>query len=487
MNAPRGMSLIDVIVGCALILVVFVGLIGLLRASLLISGIAKARAGATAIAESQLEYVRGLDYDIVGTIGGIPAGQVVATSTQVVNGVTYATRTLIVYVDDPKDGYGAADANGIQTDYKQVKVEVTYTVRSTPHTISLVSNYAPPGLETTTNGGTLAIAVVGATGTPVPGATVSIQNSATVPTVSFTTFSDALGYVQLPGAPTSTQYRISVGKTGYSSAETYLRDATNQNPTPGYLTVAKGQTTTSTFAIDVLAPFTLRTFSPIRATTTTDTFANALSLATQTNTAVTGGSLRLATGANGYALAGTAQGTSITPQYLAAWKQLQGTISTPVGTVALVRVMDGAGTLLPDAVLPGNASGFSTFPVSLSGVATTTYPTLALQATLNTTSTTTTSQILDWGISYDEGPVPLPNVTFTLTGAKRKGTTGAGVPIYKTVIASTTGASAVFSSSLEWDVYTVSGLSLTIRTASSTPTPFTLDPGTAFDAALILE
>lgn len=487
MNAPRGMSFVDVIVGCALILIVFVGLIGLLRASLLVSGIAKARAGATAIAESQMEYVRGLDYDFVGTVGGIPAGQVAATSTQIVNGVTYTTRTLVVYVDDPKDGYGAADTNGIQTDYKQVKVEVTYSVRSAPHTVSLISNYAPPGLETTTNGGTLAIAVVGATGLAVPGATVSIQNSATLPTISFTTFSDSLGYVQLPGAPTSTQYRITVGKTGYSSAETYVRDATNQNPTPGYLTVAKGQTTTSTFAIDTLAPFTLRTFSPIRATTTTDTFASAGNLSSQSSTAVSGGSLRLASSASGYALSGTAQGTNIAPQYLVAWRQLQGTITAPAGTTALVRVADSTGTLLPDAVLPGNSSGFSTFPVSLVGVATTTYPTLALLATLATNSTTTTSQILDWGISYDEGPIPLPNIAFTLTGAKRKGTTGAGAPIYKTVIASTTGASATYSSSLEWDVYSVSGLSLSVRTASSTPMPFILDPGTAFDASLILE
>ncbi|MEK7100995.1 MAG: carboxypeptidase-like regulatory domain-containing protein [Patescibacteria group bacterium] len=487
MNAPRGMSLIDVVVGCALILIVFVGLIGLLRASLLISGIAKARAGATAIAETQLEYVRGLDYDIVGTVGGIPAGLVAATSTQILNGVTYETRTLIVYVDDPKDGFGAADTNGIQTDYKQIKVEVSYSVRSTPHTISLISNYAPPGLETTTNGGTLSIAVVGATGAAVPGATVSIQNSATAPTVSFTTFSDSLGFVQLPGAPTSTEYRIEVSKDGYSSAQTYLRDATNQNPTPGYLTVAKGQTTTSTFAIDALAPFTLSTFSPIRATTTTDTFASATGLSTQSGTTVTGGSLRLATGLDGYELSGTARGVSVAPQYLAAWNQLTGTLSVPSGTSALVRVTDSAGALLPDAVLPGNSAGFSSFPISLAGVATSTYPALALSAALTTTSTTTTSQILDWAVSYDEGPIPLPNVAFTLTGAKRMGTTGAGAPIYKTVIASTTGASAVFSSSLEWDVYTISGLSLTVLTASSTPTPFTVDPGTAFDATLILE
>ena len=487
MNAPRGMSLIDVVVGCALILIVFVGLIGLLRASLLISGIAKARAGATAIAETQLEYVRGLDYDIVGTVGGIPAGLVAATSTQILNGVTYETRTLIVYVDDPKDGFGAADTNGIQTDYKQIKVEVSYSVRSTPHTISLISNYAPPGLETTTNGGTLSIAVVGATGAAVPGATVSIQNSATAPTVSFTTFSDSLGFVQLPGAPTSTEYRIEVSKDGYSSAQTYLRDATNQNPTPGYLTVAANQTTTSTFGVDVLAPFTLRTLHPIAPDATIDTFADSTQLANQTNTQVAGGALVLSQTGPDYVLSGSARSVNIAPAYLSEWTSINAALSVPVGTTARVQVVDGDGVLLPDSVLAGNSTGFSTFPVVLTGVSTTTYPSLGLLADLTTTSSSVTPQILDWRMDYRVGPTPFPNVSFTLTGTKTKGTTGAGAPIYKTTVASTTNASGVFLSSLEWDVYSISIPGYTIDVASSTPTPFTIDPATSFEGTLILE
>ncbi len=487
MNAPRGMSLVDVIVGCALILIVFVGLLGLLRASLLVSGIAKARAGATTIADTQMEYVRALDYDLVGTVGGIPAGVVVATSTQVVNGVTYSTRTLIIYVDDPADGTGASDVNGITTDYKQIKVEVSYALRSVSHVISVISNYAPLGLETTTNGGTLAIAVVGSTGAPVSGATVAIVNGSTSPAISFTTFSDATGYVQLPGAPTSTEYQIAVSKDGYSSAYTYVRDSTNQNPTPGFLTVAKNQTTASTFAIDVLAPFTMRTFSPIVSGVSTDTFASSAYIQSASNTEVQGGVVRLLLDASGYALSGNARATTTSPAYLESWTALRATLATPPGTSALVRVVDGTGALVPDAVLAGNSSGFSTFPVSLSALSTTTYPTLALTLDLTTNSTTTTSSVLDWSIDYRAGPIPLPNVALTLTGAKTKGTTGAGAPLYKTTIASTTGASATYASSLEWDVYTPTFTGYTLSVASSTPTPFTLDPGAVFEATLILE
>ena len=59
----RGVSFIDVIVGSALVLIVFLTLFTLLRVSLLVSTIAKARAAATSVATSQMEYVRSLSYD----------------------------------------------------------------------------------------------------------------------------------------------------------------------------------------------------------------------------------------------------------------------------------------------------------------------------------------------------------------------------------------------------------------------------------------
>ncbi|MDP2815231.1 MAG: hypothetical protein Q8O19_00955, partial [Rectinemataceae bacterium] len=170
MNAPRGMSLIDVIIGIALILIVFLGLLGLLRASLLISSSSKAKAGATAIAITQMEYIRSLSYDSVGTIGGIPAGPVEQYATTTMNGIPYAVRTLVQYVDDAKDGSGAGDTNGIPTDYKRVRVATTYQFRGEERQIVIVSNVVPPSIETTAGGGTLRVNVVDAIGAPVAGA-----------------------------------------------------------------------------------------------------------------------------------------------------------------------------------------------------------------------------------------------------------------------------------------------------------------------------
>ena len=476
------MTLIDVLVGSALTLVVFVALLGLLRASLLMASSAKAKAGATAIATTQMEYLRSLPYDELGTVGGIPAGAVSQTATTTENSVLYTIRTLVTYVDDERDGVGASDENGITTDYKRAKVAVSYTFRQSTREVALVSNMAPPSLETTTGGGTLRVNIVGAGGAPVPGASIRIENPSLVPAVDVTVFSDTSGSAAFPGAPTSTDYRVSVTKSGYSSAETYARDATNQNPTPGYLTIAQNQTTTGTFAIDLLAPVTLRTLYPVRAASFADSFLSSAYLVQQTNTQVSGGSLALAGVPGAYALSGSARSTTTAPAYLSAWKTIDATRSMPAGTTLTVRVADGSGALLPDSVLPGNSAGFSAFPVSLAGIATTTYPALSLLASLSGDGLST-PELSDWTLSYDEGPIPVPNVSFTLTGDKKKGTTGAGLPIYKTVLATSTNASGIWNALLEWDVYTLSGLTLA---STSTSSPYTLSPGVPFIVDLFL-
>lgn len=481
----RGLTLIDVIVGSALAVTIFMGLFGILRASLQVSGLSKLKATATTIASSQMEYIRSLPYDSVGTDGGIPAGAIAQSTTTTNGGLPYTVRTYIEYADDAKDGTGAADSNGITTDYKHIKVTVSYAVGGVTRQVTLVSNESPQGLETTTGGGTLRLNVVNATGAAVSGATVRIVNASTSPDIDLTTFSDSYGQVLLPGAPTSTEYQVAVSKTGYSSASTYARVGTNANPTPGYLTVVGGSTTSSTFAIDLLATLIIRTFSPIAAFLWTDTFADASKLVSQSNTQVTGGALTLSGTPGFYASSGTALSTTTAPQYLAAWTSATSTISTSGNTTVRFSLVDAAGTLLPDAVLAGNAAGF-TSTVDLSGVSTTTYPALALKATLTSSDVNETPLLMDWHIGYDAGPIPLPNVSFTLTGSKVIGTTSGGASIYKTTIATTTDASGVRSLSLEWDSYQFAATGYTLATSSPDDVPFDVLPGTSADESLIL-
>jgi len=479
------MSFMDVIIGTALLLIIFVALSGLLRNSLIIASLAKNKAVATAVAESQMEYMRSLSYDAVGTVGGIPAGDIPQYATTTNNGLEFVTRTYIEYVDDPKDGLEEADENGITTDYKRIKVSVTYNAGGMERSVELISNYAPPGLETTTGGGTLRINVVNAVGEGVPGASVTIENPSTDPAVNLTAFSSDQGIVYLPGAATSTDYRVTVTKDGYSTAETYERDATNQNPTPGYLTVVKDQTTTGTFAIDLLTTLTVRTFSPIATTTWSDTFSDSGNIASESDVSVEGGSVILEGGSGMYSSSGNLRSTALTPDYLAEWTSASIGASLPPGTNVRFHVADGGGTLLPDAVLPGNSTGFTT-DVDLSAIPEETYTSLSLIAYLETSSADVTPSLLDWTIVYQRGPVPLPNVSFSLTGGKTIGSTGGGAPIYKTVLSESTNGSGVRELSLEWDEYEADIPSYDVVDACNAP-PYTLAPNSSIDSSLILD
>lgn len=484
MRSLRGVSLVDVVVGSALFLVIFIALFGILRASIAVSGLSKLKAAATSIATSQLEYIRSLEYNAIGTQGGIPSGFIPQNATTTQAGLEFSLRTYIVYADDPGDGEGVADSNGITTDYKRVKVEVTYTVEGVTRNVTLLTNVVPPGIETTVGGGTLRINVVDAYGAPVTGATVRVYNETVAPSIDVSTFSDSTGTVLFGGAPASTDYEIYISKDGYSEAQTYERDATNVNPTPGYLTVAESQTTTGTFAIDLLSTFTLRTLSPIEDAVFYDSFADDTKLTNLSNTVVSGDALVLAGGAGTYVSSGTARASSTAPTYLASWVSASSTLSAPLGSTAVFRITDEAGTPLPDAVLAGNSSGFSSF-VDLSGISTTTYPALRLEAVLTSSDPLVTPSILDWELGYTHGPLPLPNVSITLTGGKTVGSDTGGIPLYKTSIATTTDETGQRVLTLEWDSYTVSIPSYTIVSPSPF-VPYEVLPNTVVDAPIIL-
>ncbi len=479
------MSFVDVVVGSAMVLIVFITMFGLVRATTVISTVGKAKAGATAVANSQIEYIRSLAYDSVGTVGGIPSGTIAQNATTSMNGVAYNVRTFIQYEDDPADGTGASDTNSITTDYKDIKVVVTYTLQGVTRSETVISNMAPIGIETTNNGGTLAINVVNASGAPVPGASVRIQNTSTSPTVDVTTYADSGGVVYLPGAATSTEYQVSVTKAGYSTAQTYLRDATNQNPTPGYLTVVKNITTTSTFAIDTLASLTIQTWVQSTPALFKDLFPDATHLSSQTNTTVSGGALALTFSAGDYAPSGDALSTAVAPSNLVAWTTASTTKSVPSNTTLLVQVADGSGALIPDAVLPGNSAGFSSSPIDLSSISTSTYPSLTLKALMTTSDHAATPSLTSWAVGYTYGPNPVPNVSFTLTGAKTVGSTGGGAPIFKTIVATTTSGTGTRTQSLEWDLYSLALSGYDVVDACQAP-PFSLSPGGSYDHRLYL-
>lgn len=481
----RGVTLLDTVVGTALMLVVFSGIAASFQLAVYAVGNNKSRAGAIALTNERLEYVRSLSYNSVGTSGGIPSGALAQSETISLNDVSYTRRTFISYEDDPGDGVGGADSNGITVDYKAAKVSVSWVSRQGTRTITMTTRLSPPtGIESAVPGGTLAIQVTNDADAGVANAQVRIVNSTVAPPIDLTTFTDSAGIASILGAPAGAGYQITATKSGYSTSQTYSASLVNTNPIPAHLGVALNQTTAATFEIDLLSTFTVQTFEPIEEEAWSDSFASADNL-TLVDTTVDAGGIVLVAEEGVYAIAGTAISSTITPTNLVGWKTISWSDAAPAGTSVRYRVYQ-SGALVSDGDLPGNSAGF-TAPISIAGLSTSTYPSLQLGAEL-TSDTTATPSVSSWQITYDTGPTPLPSIPFTMQGAKTIGS-GPGGPVSKYSVSHTSdGSGSILIPDIEYDTYTLtvpasSGYDIS---SSCAPQPTVITPNSTVTTQLYL-
>lgn len=491
-RGQKGVTLIDTVIGASLVLVAFVGIAAVFQLSIDVVTNNRARAGAIALANEWMEYVRSLEYDDVGTIGGIPTGVVPQSESLVLNGIPYTRRTTIQFVDDPYDGLGAADTfptgSPVFVDYKAVRVAISWQSRSGERTVYFVTRVEPQnGIEVacTSSCGTLSISVTGASAQPISNAQVHIVNTNTSPAIDLTTYTNIDGLVILAGAPVASGYQVTVSKTGHNSAQTYSASIPdNPNPSPGHQEVFQNQTTSLVFApnssgVDLLASKTVYAYSAIATSTWNETFSNESQVASSTNIAVVSGLARLTGSEGSYPSYGELETTVIGPSYLAKWKTFDWIGSTPAETSIAFRFYDANDVIIPDSAFPGNAAGFTASSVDLSSLSTSTYPSIRLHPKLTTSDASTTPSIDSFSISYEYGPTPRPLTLFNHKGLYK--IIGNG-PVYKYEQSLQTDADAKLTmSGLEWDTYVVGfpstpGYTLAI---ACNPQPEYLAPGSS--------
>ncbi len=252
----QGTSLIEVLVGIAILVLVSVSLFALFDFTLRVLWENKARLGAQALANQQIELAYNLPYNDVGTVGGIPNGVIDSEQSITRNGISYTVKTAVIYIDDPFDGtLGGNPEDLLPTDYKRIRVEVSWPFRLSSKPVVFLTDIVPNGIESGNGGGTLRITAINASGLPVPQANVHIENNLLNPAVNVDLLTNDNGQVILPGALASVEgYEVTVTKSGYSTDKTYATDPVNL-PTPikPHLTVVEGSVTDSTFSIDLLS------------------------------------------------------------------------------------------------------------------------------------------------------------------------------------------------------------------------------------------
>ncbi|MBU2564398.1 carboxypeptidase-like regulatory domain-containing protein [Patescibacteria group bacterium] len=257
----KGFTLIETLIAIAILVIVIVGIVGVLQMNIRIANRTSSRVGAVSLINKRMEMLRNLDYDNIGTIGGIPSGDIPQQETIILNDIEYTLKTFIQYFDDLKDGIGENDENGITADYKKARLEISWPSRNPAAPVIAVSDFMPKGIESIIGGGTLSINIFDAQIQPISLANVHIINNDIIPLIDINVQTNDQGKIVFPGSPSIGEYQITVTKNGYSTAQTYDAILENPSPSPGHLTILEGQTTDTSFTIDLLSSLTIQTLA----------------------------------------------------------------------------------------------------------------------------------------------------------------------------------------------------------------------------------
>lgn len=256
LNTQKGMSLVESIIGLALIAIVFWGIIGMYVLTVKIVAQSKLRSTAIFLANQKIEEIRSVSYENIGTEGGVPPGNLPQEETVNYNNAQFTIHTTIIYVDDPSDGLAPEDS--VPTDYKRVQVRVSWQGENSGE-VMFVTDIVPNTVEESVGGGILSINVKDADNDGVANAEVHIYNDQVNPIIDANYLTDSQGNLTLLGLPESTEsYQITVTKSGYSTDRTYGRDEV-VTPLKPHASVFANQTTEIGFSIDLLGSMEIAT------------------------------------------------------------------------------------------------------------------------------------------------------------------------------------------------------------------------------------
>jgi type II secretory pathway pseudopilin PulG len=477
-----GFTLVETLIGLAVVAIVFLGIFGAYQLGIKVLGQSKARVGAIALADKQMETIRNLSYADVGTysckpaypncdpgqpstiIQGYPYGKIKNSYQSSANNILYTIVTKIDYAVDGFDGI-AAPVDSCPNDYKKVKVSVSWG-GNFPGEADFDTIIAPATNqeECAETGGVLKATVFDSLGAAVflPNITATNIHTGLTKTVQP---ESGVAYITLP--PDDAAYRVEATKSGYSSERTYgigevYNGQTIATPTKPNATLIEGKLTEISFSIDKLSSLSVNSYAEGLVESFTDSFFDASKIASSSQVVIAGGAVKLAKSdpthyyGSGYIISQT-----IEPAVLTAWNELNYTDDTPPNTKIRYQVLyfDGSNwVLVPDQDLPGNSSGLKAPPIDLSRMDKAEYPKIRLQATLLSQSDhENTPTLYDWTATwFSANPTVVNSIVFNLKGQKTVGETSSKEPVYKYSQNHQTSGGSITIPDLEWDSYSFS-------------------------------
>ncbi|MEA3293059.1 MAG: prepilin-type N-terminal cleavage/methylation domain-containing protein [Patescibacteria group bacterium] len=522
-----GFTLIEILVGVALIVIVFLGILGSYQLAIRVVGQSKARVVALSLANKEIESIRNLPYN------DIYSKNYSTTS----NGINFNVQVVVEDYDDCADARylegqwvdcqgNATSADSVIPDYKKAKIRVSW-VKGVSKNIVITSNISPKGVETGEGKGGLGILILNASGQkeeigtedrfpPCSSTTIHILNNPLGFDMCYGDENPGYRFLILDKSQCSEDYHIDIQKENYSEDKTYgsgeiykyknydsgevFASSTIIIPLSDkrHPTISEGSIYNITFFIDKLSGFLVKTFSPWGMGTFSDAFSNTDKISEIENLVISDGRAGLATSTEGYLASGFLISNAISPSNLIKWNEFSWSDQEPLNTnldYQIFYATDTAWQLIPNSDLPGNSDGFIEPPIDLSDLDISKYFKLKLKVNASTSDPLQTPLLDDWQISWKNSePVLIPNVKFSLKETEKIiGHTSDDKPIYKIWTKTSTDVSGSKQlSNLEWGKYNFfdfekSGYELNLNLGLSPSMPVYLSPATTTQLNLYLE
>lgn len=235
LGGEAGISLIEVVFAMTLFLIVAAGVGALLTSAIASHGLARERTLAQQLAQQQIEEIRGLPYDDVGTTSGNPPGVVAPSQPIAVTGLAGTLTTQIRYVNDPTPNSYSATAH-----YKRVIVTVLRG-RDSKQLIRAVTFIAPPNgapFGGITNAAINVEVTDEGNNTPIEDATVDLATGPSAPRSDVTEDDGIVSFSGLTANPATgpqSYYDVTASALGYTTLREYLPPAADAriSLTPG--------------------------------------------------------------------------------------------------------------------------------------------------------------------------------------------------------------------------------------------------------------
>jgi len=207
-----GFTLIEVLVAGVVMVVGVFALAGFFTTSASRVLDSSTRSLLTQVAQQELETIRSMQYQNVGTVGGDPAGTLLSSENKPVENRPLVVTRGVIYWQDPSYS-GPYPAN-----YRRVTITVG---------LANQTRLAPVQLQTIVaggaTGGTINVTILNVAGAGVPNAQLAITNTNLVPNVTINApaiHTNSQGKLQVPGLTPdpSGGYKVSSSLTGYYTA-----------------------------------------------------------------------------------------------------------------------------------------------------------------------------------------------------------------------------------------------------------------------------